>query len=60
MDADTKTMIGRQFAVWEAEEAKFAEGNKAAGTRARKALSELAKLAKQRRQEIMGEKDDAE
>lgn len=39
------------------ENAKFVEkGNKAAGGRARKALSELAKLCKARRAEILEEK----
>ena len=39
---------------------KFAEkGNKAAGTRARKALSEITKLAKVRRKEIQEVKNAA-
>lgn len=38
------------------ENDKFENGNKAAGTRARKALSELAKLCKERRQEIQEQK----
>ena len=36
----------------ETEDAKFESGNSAAGTRARKALADLAKLAKARRAEI--------
>lgn len=40
-----------------AEDAKFQAGNAAAGTRARKALAELGKLVKQRRNEITVEKN---
>jgi len=40
-----------------AEDAKFTAGNSAAGTRARKALADLAKLVKQRRNEITAEKN---
>ncbi len=36
------------------------KGNKAAGTRARKALAEFAKLAKDRRKEIQEVKNSAE
>jgi hypothetical protein len=39
-----------------AENEKFVAGNSAAGTRARKALQEIAKLCKQRRNEITLEK----
>lgn len=42
---------------WTNEEAKFAKGNKAAGTRARKALQEVRELAKERRAEISAEKN---
>jgi len=49
----TIEQITAAFAEWQAEDAKFTEkGNKAAGTRARKALLELGKLAKARRAEI--------
>ena len=45
------------FEEYKAENAKFEEkGNKAAGTRARKALAEIGKLAKVRRAEITEEK----
>jgi hypothetical protein len=45
--------IQAAFETWQAEDAKFTEkGNKAAGTRARKALLELGKLTKVRRTEI--------
>jgi len=40
-----------------AEDAKFVAGNNAAGTRARKALAELGKLVKARRNEITAEKN---
>jgi hypothetical protein len=38
------------------EDAKFQAGNSSAGTRARKALGELSKLIKTRRNEISAEK----
>ena len=38
------------------EDDKFVKGNAAAGTRARKALQELTKVAKVRRAEIIEEK----
>jgi hypothetical protein len=41
---------------WKVEDEKFAAGNNAAGTRARKALQEIAKLVKTRRGEITEEK----
>jgi len=40
------------------ENEKFESGNKAAGTRARKALSEIGKLTKIRRQEIQDKKNN--
>lgn len=40
------------------ENEKFENGNKAAGTRARKALSEIGKLTKIRRQEIQDKKNN--
>jgi hypothetical protein len=43
-----------------AESEKFEKGNKSAGTRARKALAEMAKLAKDRRAEIQTAKADVE
>lgn len=39
------------------EDAKFVAGNAAAGTRARKSLSEISKLVKLRRNEITAEKN---
>ena len=52
----------KQWETYIAENAKFEEkGVKAAGTRARKALGEIAKLAKERRKEIQEAKNaDAE
>jgi len=45
------------FDTYLAENAKFEEkGNKAAGTRARKALAEIAKAIKERRKEIQDTK----
>lgn len=40
-----------------AEDTKFTGGNNAAGTRARKALAEIGKLVKLRRNEISAEKN---
>jgi hypothetical protein len=42
---------------WQKEDAKFTDGNSAAGTRARKALAEMSKLIKARRNEITEEKN---
>ena len=44
------------MAAYNAENDKFNKGNAAAGTRARKALAELAKAVKARRNEITAEK----
>jgi hypothetical protein len=43
--------------AWKVEDEKFTAGNNAAGTRARKALQEVAKLVKARRTEITEEKN---
>ena len=49
----TTEQIAEAFVSFMEENTKFTEkGNKAAGTRARKALLELTKLAKARRAEI--------
>jgi hypothetical protein len=42
---------------WKAEDDKFNAGNNAAGTRSRKALAEISKLIKARRNEITAEKN---
>lgn len=52
----TSDQIKSQVQTWIAEEAKHGGGSKSAGVRARKALSEIMKLAKQRRAEITEEK----
>ena len=43
--------------AWKDEDDKFVAGNNSAGTRARKALQEVAKLVKTRRIEITEEKN---
>ncbi len=43
--------------AWKVEDEKFTAGNNAAGTRARKALQEIAKLVKSRRTEITEERN---
>jgi hypothetical protein len=53
----TIKQINEQVESWQAEDTKFVGGNSAAGTRARKALGELAKLIKLRRNEITAEKN---
>lgn len=55
--SDTLKLIEEQFEAWKAEDAKFTGGNAAAGTRARKALGEMAKAIKLRRNEITAEKN---
>jgi hypothetical protein len=50
--------IKTQLAAYEAENTKFEKGNSAAGTRARKALAELAKAVKARRNEITETKNE--
>jgi hypothetical protein len=54
---DTITQLQTTFAEFLAEDAKFTAGNSAAGTRSRKALAELSKLVKARRNEITAEKN---
>jgi len=54
---DTVRLIEEAVASWKAEDEKFSKGNNAAGTRARKALAELAKAVKARRNEITAEKN---
>lgn len=56
MSATIQT-IKDQVAAWDAEDTKFTGGNSAAGTRARKALAELSKSIKARRNEITAEKN---
>jgi hypothetical protein len=51
MSATTQS-IKEALDAFVAEDTKFESGNSAAGTRARKALAELSKLVKARRNEI--------
>ena len=50
-------MMQSLFDTYTAENEKFEGGNKAAGTRARKALAEIGKLVKVRRKEIQDTKN---
>jgi hypothetical protein len=53
MSDSTRELIQEAYEAWLLNDAKFSErGNNAAGTRARKALQEIAVLAKLRRSEI--------
>jgi hypothetical protein len=54
--SNTTTAIQEAVDAFKLEDAKFEAGNASAGTRARKALGELAKLVKARRNEISAEK----
>jgi hypothetical protein len=49
--------IKEAMEAWAKEDEKFMAGNNAAGTRARKALAELSKAVKARRNEITAEKN---
>lgn len=55
---ETVTQLQAKFEEFLKENEKFTLGNAAAGTRARKALAELSKLIKTRRNEITLEKND--
>ena len=55
--SQTTQQITEAITAWQVEDEKFTAGNNAAGTRARKALQEIAKLAKARRAEITEEKN---
>jgi hypothetical protein len=55
--SNTIDQLKEQFDAFLAEDAKFTGGNSAAGTRARKALQEVGKLVKARRNEITAEKN---
>jgi hypothetical protein len=54
---NTITQIQAVFEEFLKEDTKFTAGNSAAGTRSRKALAELGKLVKARRNEITAEKN---
>jgi hypothetical protein len=53
----TTEQLKQAFDAFLSEDAKFTSGNAAAGTRARKALAEMTKLVKTRRNEITEEKN---
>jgi hypothetical protein len=53
----TTEQLQQQVAEFLTEDEKFTAGNSAAGTRARKALAELGKSVKARRNEITAEKN---
>lgn len=55
--SNTVDQLKTQFEEFLKENEKFDSGNAAAGTRARKALQEVAKLVKARRTEISEEKN---
>ena len=56
--SETHEQIVEAIDTYLEENAKFSEkGNKAAGTRARKALMDLKKLATERRKEIQAQKN---
>ncbi len=55
--SNTVELLKQHFEEFLAEDAKFSAGNGAAGTRARKALQEVAKAVKARRNEITEEKN---
>ena len=54
--SETVQQLTDAVAAWQVEDEKFVAGNNTAGTRARKALQEVAKLVKARRNEITAEK----
>ena len=55
--SNSTEQLKTNFETFLAEDEKFTSGNGAAGTRARKALQEIAKLVKARRKEITDEKN---
>jgi hypothetical protein len=54
--SETVQQLVDAVAAWQIEDEKFVAGNSAAGTRARKALQEISRLVKVRRNEITAEK----
>lgn len=57
MEPTTSQQLLDALEAFRVEDEKFTAGNGAAGTRARKALLEIAKLAKTRRAEITEKKN---
>jgi len=56
--SNTSAQIQEAVQAFIAEDEKFTAGNKSAGTRARKALMNLKKLADARRKEIQAAKNE--
>jgi Histone H1-like protein Hc1 len=56
--SSTSTKIAELVTTFQDEDGKFESGNKAAGTRARKALMEIKKACDTRRKEIQSEKNE--
>ena len=54
---ETVNQLKEQYEAFLKENDKFVAGNSAAGTRARKALAEMSKLIKARRNEITEQKN---
>lgn len=54
---NTQAELQAAFEAYMAENTKFESGNSAAGTRARKALADMGKAVKARRNEITAEKN---
>ena len=57
MESTSVNDLKKQFEEFLKEDEKFTGGNSAAGARARKALAEMGKLIKTRRNEITAEKN---
>lgn len=55
--SDSKTLFNELVETYQQEMEKFEDGNKSAGTRARKALMEISKLCKVIRTEIQEQKN---
>ncbi len=55
----TSAQIAELVRVFQEEDAKFENGNKSAGTRARKALMDIKKACDTRRKEIQADKNAA-
>lgn len=56
--SNTSAQIAQLVQTFQEEDAKFEGGNKAAGTRARKALMEIKKACDARRKEIQASKNE--
>jgi hypothetical protein len=56
---DPHEQIIQLMDLYQVEYEKFKDGNKSAGTRARKALSEISRLCRQLRKDIQEEKNNS-